>query len=367
MKRSAAVVLFLLAAAAAVFIPGHEASAANPIKLFAPWEPGYKWDTGSGNPWGPGHYAIDFNGVYDINGNPIGDDNGKPVLASQDGTVTVAGGSRTHPCGYYVYVHHGNDVYTRYCHLQEGSFAVSAGSRVLHGMKLGNNGCTGECTHPHIHFELSTGGPGVNLEFPSPLDGQIMIAGQNQLFLSHNFVERLEIGYRDSDFDDDLWPDVGGYYPQLGDWWVALNTGSNTFVDDGQWRTNWGRDSIPGDWRHLTGDFDNDGDTDIARYNKKLGQWRVARSNGSSGFTDAGIWRDDWAKETANDQWRPFTGDFAGPEISVDDVGVYSARLGRWFIADNQGNYFDKLTRPGGAAWLDEWANEAYPAAWRTH
>ena len=84
MKRSAAVVLFLLAAAAAVFIPGHEASAANPIKLFAPWEPGYKWKT-DGYYFNPDvHDGVDFNGVYDINGNPVGDDNGKPVLASQN-------------------------------------------------------------------------------------------------------------------------------------------------------------------------------------------------------------------------------------------------------------------------------------------
>ena len=44
-----------------------DATAANPIKLFAPWEPGFKWDTSRGfyfNP--PGHEGIDFNGVYDI-------------------------------------------------------------------------------------------------------------------------------------------------------------------------------------------------------------------------------------------------------------------------------------------------------------
>lgn len=98
----------------------------------------------------------------------------------------------------------------------------------------------------------------------------------DSLFLSHNFVERLEIGYRDADFQGDTWPDIGAYEPHMGQWWVARNNTANTFQSQGAWSANWGKDGIPGDYRHLTGNFNFGQTIDIAVYYKKTGGWNVA-------------------------------------------------------------------------------------------
>ncbi|WP_344984010.1 peptidoglycan DD-metalloendopeptidase family protein [Deinococcus rubellus] len=83
---------------------------------------------------------------------------GTPIHAAQDGEVTKSGD------GAY-----GTNVYTVdaalgltiiYGHLS--ATAVEVGQQVKQGDLIGYVGCTGECTGPHLHFELRLGGTPVD-------------------------------------------------------------------------------------------------------------------------------------------------------------------------------------------------------------
>jgi len=82
------------------------------------------------------------------------------VVASQGGTVTVAGWNGG-GYGNYVVVDHGNGYRTLYAHLASGSISVGAGQVVSQGQRLGTMGSTGRSTGIHLHFEVI--GPGGKL------------------------------------------------------------------------------------------------------------------------------------------------------------------------------------------------------------
>ncbi|MET8907964.1 M23 family metallopeptidase [Micromonospora sp. NPDC004551] len=108
---------------------------------------------------------------YDVDLFPTeGEAWGRPVLASEAGTVTVAGingslGGRTPddpkgPCGrgggYWVKIDHGGRWETQYLHLLEPPL-VRAGQRVARGEQLGRVGSTGDSGAPHLHYEQHRG------------------------------------------------------------------------------------------------------------------------------------------------------------------------------------------------------------------
>jgi len=95
-----------------------------------------------------GHLAID-----------IAADAGTSVHAAESGVVTWAGW-RNNGGGYVVRIDHGNGINTVYNHL--GAIWVSAGQAVSRGEGIGAVGCTGNCTGPHVHFEVIVGGVHVN-------------------------------------------------------------------------------------------------------------------------------------------------------------------------------------------------------------
>lgn len=76
------------------------------------------------------------------------------IQASAGGTVTLADWNGGY--GILVIIDHGNGYETYYAHLS--SVAVSRGQQVGRGDVLGNAGCTGSCTGPHLHFEIRQGG-----------------------------------------------------------------------------------------------------------------------------------------------------------------------------------------------------------------
>ena len=86
-------------------------------------------------------------------------DAGTPVGASASGTV-VSAGWRNDGGGLVVEIDHGNGLHTVYNHL--GSIIVSAGQVVGRGQEIATVGCTGWCTGPHVHFQVSVGGVFVN-------------------------------------------------------------------------------------------------------------------------------------------------------------------------------------------------------------
>lgn len=84
---------------------------------------------------------------------------GTTVAASDAGVVTWAGW-RNNGGGNVIQIDHGNGIQTVYNHL--GSVWVSVGQSVGRGEGIGAVGCTGNCTGPHVHFEVIVNGVIVN-------------------------------------------------------------------------------------------------------------------------------------------------------------------------------------------------------------
>jgi murein DD-endopeptidase MepM/ murein hydrolase activator NlpD len=73
------------------------------------------------------------------------------VLAADDGTVALVGGS-DYGYGNYVVIAHRAGLVTLYGHLNKA--LVKAGDTVTQGQLIGLEGSTGHSTGPHLHFEL---------------------------------------------------------------------------------------------------------------------------------------------------------------------------------------------------------------------
>ena len=84
---------------------------------------------------------------------------GSTVVASAAGTVTWAGW-KNNGGGLVVGIDHGNGIVTLYNHL--GSILVTVGTTVAAGQGIAHVGCTGDCTGPHVHFEVIVDGVIVN-------------------------------------------------------------------------------------------------------------------------------------------------------------------------------------------------------------
>ena len=88
----------------------------------------------------------------------IANDSGTPIFSSRQGTVTYAGWASGY--GNVIYIDHGSGYETRYAHLS--GFNVSQGDWVSAGHHIGDMGCTGTCTGPHLHFEVRVDGADQN-------------------------------------------------------------------------------------------------------------------------------------------------------------------------------------------------------------
>jgi len=95
-----------------------------------------------------GHLAID-----------MATDAGNPVLAAASGVV-ISAGWRSNGGGLVIEIDHGNGMHTLYNHL--GAILVSVGQVVGRGQRIASVGCTGNCTGPHVHFQVMIGGVFVN-------------------------------------------------------------------------------------------------------------------------------------------------------------------------------------------------------------
>jgi murein DD-endopeptidase MepM/ murein hydrolase activator NlpD len=97
------------------------------------WISGYNYIPGV-------HEAIDIGGVI-----------GASIYASDDGVVVYSGWNDW-GYGYVIVVDHGNGWQTLYAHLS--SINAGCGQSVSQGQVIGAMGCTGNCTGPHLHFEM---------------------------------------------------------------------------------------------------------------------------------------------------------------------------------------------------------------------
>ena len=90
-----------------------------------------------------GHYGLDIAADY-----------GSRVRAAAGGTVIFAGW-KSNGGGYQVWIAHGSSLYTTYNHMS--GVSVGVGQHVGRGQQVGRVGCTGNCTGPHLHFEVWRG------------------------------------------------------------------------------------------------------------------------------------------------------------------------------------------------------------------
>ncbi len=96
---------------------------------------------------------------------------GTPIHAAQCGTVVQSGAEQGY--GLMVCIRHAGGITTCYAHMSRTAATVS--QQVQAGQVIGYVGCTGNCTGPHVHFEVRRGGTAVD---PAPyLAGTQSIAG----------------------------------------------------------------------------------------------------------------------------------------------------------------------------------------------
>jgi hypothetical protein len=139
--------------------------------------------------------------------------------------------------------------------------------------------------------------------------------------------------------------DLAGLTTTNGQWWVAKSNGSNGFSN-----TMWAKWSPLVQWVDVqTGDFTGDGKQDLIARDLQTGNWWVGISTGSSFVTSL------WATWNPAANWVDVKiGDFNGD--GKDDIaGRYSAG-GQWFVGLSTGSSFKTTlwaTWSPSADWVD--------------
>ena len=110
-------------------------------------------------------------GDHAHSGTDIAAPTGTTVRAAECGTISISGSESGY--GEMICIRHAGETTTCYAHLSERSVGVN--EYVKAGQKIGEVGCTGSCTGPHVHFEVRQNGVA---EDPSPyLQGSSTVSG----------------------------------------------------------------------------------------------------------------------------------------------------------------------------------------------
>ncbi len=80
---------------------------------------------------------------------------GSEVFASYSGFIEKIGKNRA--AGNFVVISHPNGYKTSYLHLNSVDSNLSVGKKIQVGQIIGEVGCTGYCTSPHLHFSVKRG------------------------------------------------------------------------------------------------------------------------------------------------------------------------------------------------------------------
>jgi LysM repeat protein len=102
----------------------------------------------------PGKWISGYHFIPGIHpGIDIGGAIGNAIYAADSGVVVYAGWN-TYGYGNLIIIDHGNGWQTVYGHLSV--VGVQCGQSVFKGSIIGAMGCTGNCTGPHLHFEMAS-------------------------------------------------------------------------------------------------------------------------------------------------------------------------------------------------------------------
>jgi murein DD-endopeptidase MepM/ murein hydrolase activator NlpD len=110
---------------------------------------------------------------------------GTPVFSVGEGRVIASSKNRSN--GNYVFVKHGESYVTKYLHLHKRN--VKKGQRVKQGQIIGQVGCTGLCTGPHLHYEFLVSGVHRN---PRTIMKKLPKAKTNNKNLKSDFIASIE-------------------------------------------------------------------------------------------------------------------------------------------------------------------------------
>ncbi len=100
-----------------------------------------------------------FTGTYAQHlGLDMGADFKSPISATGDGKVIFAGWDGRY--GRMVEIDHGMGLTTRYAHMAR--ITVREGDKVQRGTAIGQLGCSGRCSGPHVHYEVLLNGKAIN-------------------------------------------------------------------------------------------------------------------------------------------------------------------------------------------------------------
>lgn len=83
-------------------------------------------------------------------------DAGEDVFAANGGKVLRTGKNRA--AGRYIVIRHAGGLESYYNHLKSIESNIKPGVRVANGQKIGEIGCSGYCTKPHLHFAVKKAG-----------------------------------------------------------------------------------------------------------------------------------------------------------------------------------------------------------------
>jgi murein DD-endopeptidase MepM/ murein hydrolase activator NlpD len=78
---------------------------------------------------------------------------GTPIKAAASGTVILLGWEGGY--GNFTCIRHASNLVTCYAH--QSAYATAYGAFVRQGQTIGRVGCTGNCSGPHVHFEVRKG------------------------------------------------------------------------------------------------------------------------------------------------------------------------------------------------------------------
>ncbi|MTI67726.1 MAG: DUF2334 domain-containing protein [Firmicutes bacterium] len=162
------------------------------------------------------------------------------------------------------------------------------------------------------------------------------------------------------DFNGDGEDDVAVWDSYNGDWQVAIHKSSLLTPSIGRGDYSWLKPWAVGDyWIPLVGDFNGDGKDDIVVWNPYSGDWQVALSDGTKFIPSPGLgdynWLTSWGEGT---YWTPLVGDFNGD--GKDDILIWDALSGNWRVALSDGTKFVPDPINNTNSWLRPWAVGTY-------